>query len=435
MEHSIGVVKRLKFSFSLITLFILTLLAGGHAIAAKKAKCTSLLIEKVEPLTRTEELISYLSDLYAHKTIREGELESFLKTLEEGRLANPINEDEALTSTKLAIHREGLEQLLLKPSELDQAELMKWVRSTLKLQSKIEEAREQTQSETTQIHQTLQFVAIPPGEVVVSETQYFAGTTRAKAHLTHNYEVLSTPLTQKQWVELFGENPSQFKDGTFTVVVTINGHPVKMQPDNPVESITWASAVIAANRFSELHGLKPVYDTSEVVWKDGTRAENGTLRIKSGRVKINAPDGNIYLANGYRLPTEVEQINLISLEKIKNSAIPIDKRAWHQGNANGATNPVASLEPLVLNDKKIYDITGNVFEWANDYFEDETERDHYPQYTTGEDPTGPPNGFKHPMRGGSFESFSSELSKKREARGMGKGLTPDCGVRFVRTLK
>ena len=54
-----------------------------------------------------------------------------------------------------------------------------------------------------------------------------------------------------------------------------------MQPDNPVENITWWSALVFANKLSEKYGFKPAYDLSEITWKQGTRAENGTLEVES----------------------------------------------------------------------------------------------------------------------------------------------------------
>ena len=38
---------------------------------------------------------------------------------------------------------------------------------------------------------------------------------------------------------------------------------VKMQSDYPVESVSWWSVLVFANKLSERHGLKPVYDLSD----------------------------------------------------------------------------------------------------------------------------------------------------------------------------
>ena len=59
------------------------------------------------------------------------------------------------------------------------------------------------------------------------------------------------------------ENPSKFTKGEHSIVASnINGKSIQMQPDNPVENITWWSALVFANKLSEQYGLKPAYDLS-----------------------------------------------------------------------------------------------------------------------------------------------------------------------------
>ena len=127
---------------------------------------------------------------------------------------------------------------------------------------------------------------------------------------------MSTPVTQKQWVEIMGENPSFFAEGEYSIVVNIHGKSIQMQPDNPVGNITWWSMLVFANKLSEKYGFKPAYDLSEITWKQGTRAEDGTLQVESEseskKIKINANGGVYdpyikdiyYQSEGFRLPTE-----------------------------------------------------------------------------------------------------------------------------------
>ena len=89
--------------------------------------------------------------------------------------------------------------------------------------------------------------------------------------LTHPIEVQSTPVTQNQWVAIMGENPSHFSKGEDSVVLNLNGKPIELQPDHPVESVTWWSVLEFANRLSERHGLQPSYDLSGINWVPGTR--------------------------------------------------------------------------------------------------------------------------------------------------------------------
>ena len=75
--------------------------------------------------------------------------------------------------------------------------------------------------------------------------------------LTYPIEVQSTPVTQKQWVEVMGENPSHFIEGEDSDVLSFYGKDIKLQPDHPVESVTWWSVLEFANRLSGQHGLPP----------------------------------------------------------------------------------------------------------------------------------------------------------------------------------
>ena len=36
-----------------------------------------------------------------------------------------------------------------------------------------------------------------------------------------------------------------------------------------------------ANKLSKKYGFKPAYDLSEITWKQGTKAEDGTLEVES----------------------------------------------------------------------------------------------------------------------------------------------------------
>ncbi|MEZ0326263.1 MAG: formylglycine-generating enzyme family protein, partial [Fimbriimonas sp.] len=64
----------------------------------------------------------------------------------------------------------------------------------------------------------------------------------------------------------------------------------------------------------------------------------------------------------YRLPTEAEW-ELASSADGKLDKAAIEKQAWHAGNSNGTTQPVAKKAPNKLG---IYDLLGNVGEWATD---------------------------------------------------------------------
>ena len=67
--------------------------------------------------------------------------------------------------------------------------------------------------------------------------------------------------------------------------------------------------------------------------------------------------------------------------------------AWYSANSGSKTHPVGTKKPNGLG---LYDMTGNVWEWVQDWYGD---------YSAGAktDPAGPPSGSTRVIRGGSWD--------------------------------
>ena len=309
--------------------------------------------------------MAYLGALLEHQIIGDAEFVRFIKGLEKGKLINLIPEEKAMVSSAALIQQEGIQEYL-DLGDLNKKELLEWSKESVREKKRVWVKREETRKETQDVYQ-IEFLPVGPGRFFMGEKK------NVEVTLTNSIEVMSTQVTQKQWVEIMGENPSRFSDGKDSIVVNIKGRPVRMRQDHPVESITWWSALVFANRLSEKNGLKPAYDLDGVKFEKGTRAENGTLKKSEGEVIFNK---NYYLSEGYRLPTEAEQEYLLRAGGKSSGEYhfgdkqeDLQHHAWYDKNSGDTTHPVGELTPLVLEGQEFYDVHGNLLEWGMDSYD------------------------------------------------------------------
>ena len=183
-------------------------------------------------------------------------------------------------------------------------------------------------------------------------------------------------VTQKDYREIMGNNPSYFSGDNL-----------------PVENITWFDAVNYCNKLSEKRGLTPVYS------------------IEGNTVRWNRT------ANGYRLLTEAEWEyaarggNKSRGYKYSGSNNP-DAVAWYDVNSGNKTHPVAQKQS---NELGLYDMSGNVYEWCQDWYGDYSSN-------SQTNPIGASNGGFRVLRGGSYFMDRSGVRVSFRSRYM-----PDCG--------
>jgi len=388
-------------------------------------------------LDATDNLIAYLGELLGEQIIGDRELNRFIDGLENNTLVNPISESESKIHTQAQIQRGGIQEHLdnsyLDKNNLSKERLLEWALKSLKEKKRVREKRGETRQETKKIpYRKMEFLPVQPGWGCMLRGQG-KNTQEAHVKLTHHIEVMATQVTQAQWVKVMGENPSYFAKGEDKSVINVNGKPIKLQPDNPVENVTWWSVVMFANKLSEKQSLKPAYDLSEITWKQGTGAENGTLQAESGEIKINARGEDYYEAEGFRLPTEAEQhYLLLTREKdgryqIRDIERYLIAHAWYSKNAHRKTHPVGEKSPLIIDGKEFFDLYGNVLEWAWDRF------DYGDPFLGGENPAGPESGDGRVATGGSYGSSSNYIEAGIWTEILPNKRRGGLGFRLVRT--
>lgn len=212
-------------------------------------------------------------------------------------------------------------------------------------------------------------------------------------------------LTQSEYREITGENPSNFTGD-----------------DLPVENVSWLDAVRYCNARSEKENLAPAYkiDGAMVTWDRS--------------------------ANGYRLPTEAEweyacragtttpfnTENSISAEESNyygHYPYEIEDNYFSQGNLT--TKPgvyrqtTVAVNSFFPNKFGLYNMHGNVGEWVWDY---------YGNYETSAqtDPSGAESGTLRVYRGGGWNDFAKNMrSAYRATLAEDKG-SFNIGIRLVR---
>ncbi len=201
----------------------------------------------------------------------------------------------------------------------------------------------------------------------------------------------TTEVTQALWNEVMGENPSHFKTD-------------QINSSLPVENISWLEAVKFCNKLSEKEGLTPAY------------------KIENEVVSCN------FEANGYRLPTEAEWEyaargdDTTAQFKFSGSR-KVEEVAWIKSNSEKKTHPVAQKSP---NKNGLYDMTGNVAELCNDFYDKYNPTDLL-------NPKGPQTGKKISIRGGSWNSIDGKARiSARESNGTGARKSTT-GLRLVRS--
>ena len=185
--------------------------------------------------------------------------------------------------------------------------------------------------------------------------------------LTNNYYIGKYEVTQALWQAVMGSNPSHFKGDAL-----------------PVEQVSWKDCQKFITKLNRLTG-KNFRLPTEAEWEYAARGGNKS--------------------RGYRY----------------SGSNTIDDVAWYENDALSQTHPVGTKQP---NELEIYDMTGNVMEWCQDW---------YGSYSSSPqvNPTGAASGSYRVVRGGGWsDSARGCRTSDRDFISPG-GRSSDLGLRLV----
>ncbi|MDB4664591.1 SUMF1/EgtB/PvdO family nonheme iron enzyme, partial [bacterium] len=191
---------------------------------------------------------------------------------------------------------------------------------------------------------------IPAGNFLMGSES--GGSDEKPSHqvtLTKPYELGVYEVTQDQYEDVMGTNPSKYKGWA-----------------NPVEHVSWEDAVEFCKKLSSLPGER-----------------------SAGRV--------------YRLPTEAEweyacRAGTFSQYSFGNEAGSLGDYAWYKSNSGSQTHPVGEKRANLWG---LYDMHGNVGEWCSDWY------GVYPSSAVT-DPAGASSSSARMNRGGSCRFTAEE---------------------------
>jgi formylglycine-generating enzyme required for sulfatase activity len=151
-----------------------------------------------------------------------------------------------------------------------------------------------------------------------------------------SYSIGETEVTQALWVAVMGSNPSNYTGDA----------------NRPVESVSWNDCQQFITQLNQMTGMTFRLPT-EAEWEFAARGGN--------------------MSHGFTYA----------------GSNMLDDVAWYDSSVN-TTQPVGQKEP---NELGLYDMSGNVWEWCNDY---------YDTYSSAAqtNPTGPTSGSERVARGG-----------------------------------
>jgi formylglycine-generating enzyme required for sulfatase activity len=229
----------------------------------------------------------------------------------------------------------------------------------------------------------MSFVYIPPGSFVMGSPEDECGRNHDEKQyevtLSRGFYLQSTPVTQRQWQAVMGDNPTSSSAGG----------------DYPMEKVSWHECQAFIRKLNLL---------GEGVYRLPTEAEWEYTCRAGGAAALGDRELTVLFC-------EYDPF--------------ADAVAWYCGNSDRHSHPVALKNP---NAWGLYDMHGNVMEWCQDW---------YGEYPAGAatDPAGPPAGVSRVIRGGSWFSGAKNCRAAFRGKWASNSRSHYLGLRLLKELE
>lgn len=255
------------------------------------------------------------------------------------------------------------------------------------------------------VHEKMEFVRVQPGS-------FMMGKSQVPTSISKPFEFMSSPVTQKMFVQVMDRNPSKALTGGELSVLKIGNEFNRLNPDHPIENIGPSDAAKFVKRLNELsHDDAPIlYEIIEGHSKGAEYDLVTEAQFEYVLTKAQTRSGETIEELFRRKDHETLK---------KHFPLLFSSRLTVQ-----STQPVKRAEPVMVDGQEVYDLLGNVAVWVRDNFDFTLKGGADPVYVT--------RGGTQVIRGAGWTETADKVDLLQRQYGLDSNRGGSIGIWLVR---